>query len=204
MTRRARSGSPHNKIHMDKTTNYQPCPPLTLISDHHNAIMFPLLPTSPGSRQRSSLQKLHTEGSSHAPPTFLGKHEVRTGFSKKPSFSSCQPCQRFHCLTCLPRFLRHLGAGGPSDPPTESLHSLSPLTRTPYLSPGSREGCPLVFSSHDPAACAAGPSSDFHSFILEFAAMISRIVEYILDHTAWLSSFSLKYCCHSSDISFHT
>ena len=33
------------------------------------------------------LQKLHTEGSSHAPPTYVGKHEMRTRFPEIPSFS---------------------------------------------------------------------------------------------------------------------
>ena len=201
MTSRARSGSPHNKNHTDKNnslpTHCHPCLPLVLISDHHNASLFPLLPSSPASRQRSLFTTFSSKDLHHALlPTYLGKHEVRTGFPEDPSSCSCQPCRRFHCLTCLARLVLHPGAGGPS--------ALSPLAQTPHPSPGCREGCSLVFSSHYPADCAAGPSVDFHPFILGVAAMISRIVEYILDHTAGLSSFSLRYCCHSSDNSFHT
>ena len=43
----------------------------------------------------------------------------------------------FHCLICLPRFVRHREAGGPSDPPVESLHPFSPVAQTPQLSPGT-------------------------------------------------------------------
>ena len=64
MTHRAKSRSQHNKNHMDKPTHYQPCLPLALISGHHNANMFSLLPAS---KAEKNFQNLHIEGSSHAP-----------------------------------------------------------------------------------------------------------------------------------------
>ena len=170
------------RITQTKTTHYQPCLLVVLISDHHNASLFPLLPTFPASRQTSLFRNFPPKDLHPLLPTNLGNHEVRTGFPENPSSCSCQPSRRFHFLTCLLRFVRHPGAGGPSDPPVESLHSLSTCSDA---SPISRHS---GFSSDDPADCATRPSLDFHNFVPGAALMISRIVEYILDHATGLSS----------------
>ena len=205
MTRRARSGSPHNKNHTDKNNSL---PTLSTPGPHLRSPQRQLVSLAPNLSSLEAekpFQNLLIEGpSSHAPPNLLRQARGSQRVPRGPILLFMPALRRFHCLTCLARFVLHPGAGGPSDPPAESHHSLSPLTQTPHLSPSCREGCSLVFSSHDPADCAAGPSVDFHPFILGVPAMISRIVEYILDHTAGLSSFSLRYCCHSSYNSFHT
>ena len=87
MTHRARSRPQHNKNHMDKTTHYQPCLLLALISGHHNASIFSLLPASPASMQRSLFRTFSPKDLHMLLPTCFGKHEVRTGFPENPSFS---------------------------------------------------------------------------------------------------------------------
>ena len=204
MTHRAGSGSQHNKNHMDKTTHYQPCLLVALISGHHNSRLqhVSLAPNHSSLAAEKPLQNLHTEESSHAPPTLLwqarGSHRVR------------EPI--LFLMPALPAVsLFHLSApicstswGGRTFRPSswESSFALSTYSDASPVSehPGGLLPGVLVTWS----CWLAGPSLDFHNLIPGIAALISRTVEHILDHTAGLSSFSVKYRCHSSNNSFHT
>ena len=160
------------RIVQTKTTHHQPYLLRALISNHHNASLFPLLPTYPASRQRSLFRiftpkDLHTLFRQARGSHRVLREHILLFMASTPAVS----------LTCLARIVRLPGEGGPSNPPAEGLHSLSPLTQTPHPSPGN------------PADCAAGPSIDFHNLIPGVAATISRIVEHILDHTVGLSLF---------------
>ena len=61
------------------STHYQPCLLLALISRHHNASMSSLAPNLSSLEAENPLQKLHTEGSSHAPPNL---QKVSTRFAQ--------------------------------------------------------------------------------------------------------------------------
>ena len=106
--------------------------------------MFSFLPASPASRQRSLFRTFTPKDLHTLLPIYLGNHEVRKGFPEiRPSLDPSL-AGGFHWFTCPPRFVRHLEEGGHSDPPFESLHSLSPLCQTPHLSPGTWEVFTLV------------------------------------------------------------
>ena len=136
----------------------QPClPPDSYLrpSQHQHVFLAPNLSSPRQSLFRTfSPKDLHT-----LLPTYSGKHEVRTGFPETHPFRDPSLAGGFHSLVCLPRFLRHPGAEGPSDPPKlrvliRSLHLFRRLTclQAPWC------------QSHDPADRAAGASLHFHGF----------------------------------------
>ena len=75
--------------------------------------------------------------------------------------------------------------------PAGKLHSFSHLYR--HFT-GSSHYYPVGLSPH-PANEAAGPSRD-SVLIQQLSAELNRIIGSCLDHTARLSSFSIRYCCH--------
>ena len=155
MTHRAKSRSQHSKNHMDKTTHYQPCltPGPHLGSPQRQHVFF-----APSLKAEKPFQNLHIEFSSHA-SNLLGQARG----SQNPFFSWSRSCRRFHGLTCLPRFVRNLEAGKPSNTQVERFHSFFQRFQTPHLSPGTWEDFALVLQSHDPACRVAGTSLYFHS-----------------------------------------
>ena len=110
MTHRTRSRSQHNKNHMDKTIF--PC-------------SRPLKP-----RGREALQNLLTKR------VFTRSSQLTHGsqrVSEKPTLFLTPILPRFHCVTCLPRKVRHLEAGEPSDPREKKAKSLNRWTRRERL-----------------------------------------------------------------------
>ena len=177
MTRLARSGSQHNKNHMDKTTHNQPCLPLPSSLVTTTPACFPCSqPLQPSGREASSEP-------SHAPYNLLrqarGSHRV----PREPMLCLIIPALPAVSLFNLSGPICSTSWGGRTfRPPAESVHSLSLSTYSDASPIQALEDYSLVFSSYDPVDCAAGPSSDFHNFIPGIAAMISRTVEHIFDH----------------------
>ena len=87
--------------------------------------------------------------------------------------------------------------------PGWELHSFSHLYRRFTSSSHLGEVLPGVFVS---SSCKRSLQDllEIPFSPQQLSAVLNRIIGSCLDHTAGLSSFSIRYCCHSSDISFHT